>query len=209
MSNTLYSISNILFHYPSFTITYSSSITNGNTTMTRRKKARGQFISPSLLTGEPIVIGQSQSQSESQEETQPQHIYVTRYFNNFSNEHKSTLNLVFNGLSQDIKNVKIKSIIVGMKFEIFNSIVQSERAVNNQSTFTDSNGVSQTLTFKGFVIDQYIGQQNGQFTQFKDIKNVRQNARNYYTNRQNNGLFTNINPVLLQHYESAIQSNVK
>ena len=68
LSSILYSICIILFFYPSLGITYSITQGDGTTTtMTRSKNKRGQFVSPSLLTGKPIVL-----RSKSQPKAQPQ-----------------------------------------------------------------------------------------------------------------------------------------
>ena len=108
-----------------------------------------------------------------------------------------------------ILKIKIKSIIVGMKFEVLNSVIQEHRKNSGPTTFTASNGESKTLTFAEFVKDKYIGKADGQISEFKKIKNIRQQTKYNFENRENSDLFTNINQQLLQCYQSAIQSNVK
>ena len=152
----------------------------------------------------------SQSQQQQRQVPAPTHTYTATYFNNYSSIHKSTLNVVFNGLSQDIQNYKSKGIIVGMKMEILNSVIQEHRRHNGATTFIDMNGQSQALTFKNFVTDKYVGDGNGQFEKESDIKNIRQNTKNFYDKKDINGLFTNAeNERLFQQYEQALQSNVK
>ena len=155
---------------------------------------------------------QQQSQQRQQGQVQapePTHSHTTTYFGEYSPNHKSTLNMVFNGLSQDIKHYKSKGIIVGMKMEILNHIIQNHRKSNQQSTFIDNNGQSQGLTFKNFVNDKYVGDGNGQFDKESDIKNIRQYTKYYYDKRQTHTLFNNVNQILFQEYEQALQSNVK
>lgn len=138
-----------------------------------------------------------------------QHNYIERYFNNYSDDNKSTLSFVFNRLTQDVIDLKVKENEVGMEVEIANSIIQEHRHSHSQSTFIDSNGETQALNFKQFAIDQLVGNDNEKFAEYKDITNIRRKARRSYDNRNNNNLFTNINRQLLECYERAIQSNVK
>ena len=77
-----------------------------------------------------------QQQMEQQAQQESQHNYISVYFNSFSNNHKSVLNIIFSDLSTNIVDLKEKEISIGMYFEVVNYIVQEERRVNGATIFT-------------------------------------------------------------------------
>ena len=157
-----------------------------------------------------ISNNSQQQYSQQSQNQQSQHIYITTYFNDYSNENKSILSKVFGSLSQDITDLKTKGIVVGIKFEILNSIIQSHRQSHPQSVFTDLNGEIKSLNFKHFVIDQYIGnQEDSQLKNLAMIKNLRDTAKYNYNKEPRHGIFSRLDSTILHAFETAIQSNVK
>ena len=156
-----------------------------------------------------ISNNSQQQHSQQSQNQQSQHIYITTYFNDYSNENKSILSKVFGSLSQDITDLKTKGIVVGIKFEILNSIIQSHRQSHPQSVFTDLNGEIKSLNFKHFVIDQYIGnQEDSQLKNLAMIKNLRDTAKYNYNKEPRHGIFSQLDSTILYAFERAIQSNV-
>ena len=134
---------------------------------------------------------------------------VTNDFGNFRDDEKQSLSLIFNDLNGRIVNLDENKIVIGMEFEILNNIIQSSRRRGRRDFFTNENGQQKPLTYKNYVIDKYVGLAIGKFSEFKDITALRSTTRYYYQRQQRPIIFTRVNQVIFNLYETAVQSNVK